>query len=44
MFVIAPGHFGLLFTDPLGARMIIGAGVLQVIGFLAMQRIVNIEI
>lgn len=44
LFVIAPKHIGLLFTDPLGVRMIVGAGVLQVIGFIAMQRIVNIEI
>jgi tight adherence protein B len=44
MFVLAPEHIGLLFTDPLGVRMIVGAGVLQVIGFIAMQRIVNIEI
>ena len=44
MFVISPEHIGLLFTDPLGVRMIVAAGVLQVIGFIAMQRIVNIEI
>jgi tight adherence protein B len=44
MLVIAPEHMGLLFKDPLGVRMIVGAGVLQVIGFIAMQRIVNIEI
>jgi tight adherence protein B len=44
MFVVAPEHIGLLFTDPLGVRMVVGAGILQVIGFVAMQRIVNIEI
>ena len=44
MFVIAPTHIGLLFTDPLGVRMIVVAGLLQVVGFIAMQRIVNIEI
>jgi len=44
MFFIAPEHIGLLFTDPLGVRMIAGACVLQVIGFIAMRRIVNIEI
>ena len=44
MFVIAPEHMGLLFTDPVGVRMVVGAGVLQVIGFITMQRIVNIEI
>jgi tight adherence protein B len=44
MFVIAPEHIGLLFTDPLGVRMVAGVSVLQVIGFITMQRIVNIEI
>jgi tight adherence protein B len=44
LFAIAPKHIGLLFTDPIGVRMIVGAGVLQVIGFITMQRIVNIEI
>jgi tight adherence protein B len=44
LFLIAPDHIGLLFTDPIGIRMILGAGVLQVIGFLAMRRIVDIEI
>jgi tight adherence protein B len=44
MFFIAPEHIGLLFTDPLGVRMIGAAAVLQVIGFIAMRRIVNIEI
>ena len=44
LLVIAPEHMGLLFTDPLGIRMIVVAGVLQIIGFIAMQRIVDIEI
>ena len=44
MFFIAPEHIGLLFTDPLGLRMVGAAALLQVIGFLAMRRIVNIEI
>jgi Flp pilus assembly protein TadB len=42
--VIAPAHIGLLFTDPLGIRMVVIAGALQIVGFIAMQRIVNIEI
>jgi tight adherence protein B len=44
LFVIAPAHIGLLFTDPLGIRMVVIAGALQIVGFIAMQRIVNIEI
>jgi tight adherence protein B len=44
MFLIAPEHISLLFTDPLGRRMVGAAVVLQVIGYLAMRRIVDIEI
>jgi Flp pilus assembly protein TadB len=44
MFILAPQHIGLLFSDPLGQRMIAAAAVLQVVGYLAMRRIVNIEI
>jgi len=44
LFIIAPEHIGKLFTDPLGVRMVIGVGVLQVIGFYAMRRIIDIEI
>jgi tight adherence protein B len=44
LFVIAPAHIGLLFADPLGVRMVVIAGALQIVGFIAMQRIVNIEI
>jgi tight adherence protein B len=44
MFIVAPEHIKVLFTDPLGIRMVAAAVVLQVIGFVAMQRIVNIEI
>jgi tight adherence protein B len=44
MFLIAPEHIGLLFSDPLGRRMVGVAIVLQVIGYAAMRRIVDIEI
>ena len=44
MFVVAPQHIKVLFTDPLGLRMVATAIVLQVIGLLAMRRIVDIEI
>jgi len=44
MFLVAPRHISILFTDPLGLRMVTVACVLQVIGFFAMRRIVNIEI
>jgi tight adherence protein B len=44
LFAIAPTHIEKLFTDPLGIRMVAVAVVLQVVGFVTMRRIVNIEI
>jgi tight adherence protein B len=43
MTFIAPEHMGAFVTDPLGVRMIIIAIILQVIGTLAIRRIVNVE-
>jgi tight adherence protein B len=44
LFLLAPQHMALLFTDPLGIRMVMAVVVLQVIGFFWMRKIVNIEI
>ena len=43
MMLIAPEHMNTFVTDPLGVRMILVALVLQVIGTLAIRRIVNVE-
>ncbi len=43
MIMIAPEHMKAFVDDPLGVRMVIGAIVLQVIGTLAIRRIVNVE-
>ncbi|MCX6544253.1 MAG: type II secretion system F family protein [Acidobacteria bacterium] len=43
MFIIAPAHMKSLVTDPIGVRMVIGAIVLQVVGALAIRKIVDIE-
>jgi tight adherence protein B len=43
MMLVAPEHMNAFVTDPLGVRMILGALVLQVIGTLAIRRIVNVE-
>jgi tight adherence protein B len=43
MLVIAPDHMRDFAADPLGVRMIIVALVLQVVGTLAIRRIVNVE-
>jgi len=41
--VIAPDKFKVLFTDPLGINLLIGALVLQVVGMLAIRKIVDIR-
>jgi tight adherence protein B len=43
MVFIAPAHMKNFIDDPLGVRMIIIALVLQVVGTLAIRRIVNVE-
>ncbi len=43
MMLVAPEHMNTFVNDPLGVRMIIFALVLQVIGTLAIRRIVNVE-
>jgi tight adherence protein B len=44
LVVIAPEHMSLMVTDPLGIQMIIGVMVLQIIGVLAIRKIINIEV
>ena len=43
MVVIAPAHMSTFVEDPLGLRMILVAILLQVIGVIAIRRIVNVE-
>jgi tight adherence protein B len=43
MTIVAPDHMRSFVTDPLGVRMIIAAVVLQVVGTLAIRRIVDVE-
>jgi tight adherence protein B len=43
MFFIAPDHMKTFVEDPLGVRMIIAALFLQVVGTLAVRRIVAVE-
>ena len=43
MMVVAPEHMNTFVNDPLGVRMILFALALQVIGTLAIRRIVNVE-
>jgi tight adherence protein B len=44
LFLVSPEYISVLFTDPLGQRMVMTAVALQIFGFYVMGRIVNIEI
>src|SRR4030095_2106727 len=43
MMVVIPGHIRTLIDDPMGPPMIIAGLVLQVIGMVAIQKLVKIE-
>ncbi len=43
MTIVAPDHMRTFISDPLGVRMIILAIFLQVVGTVAIRRIVNVE-
>jgi tight adherence protein B len=43
LFSIAPETRELMFYDPLGQRMIVGALVLQIIGSFVIRKIINVE-
>jgi len=43
MLIIAPDHMRLLWTDPMGLRLVLVAVVLQILGALAIRKIVDIE-
>jgi tight adherence protein B len=38
-----PAHLGTLLNDPLGTRMLVIAGIMQVVGTLIVRRIVEVE-
>ena len=42
-FIINPNHLGGLLNDPLGQRMLVVAIILQVLGVLAIRKLVDIE-
>ncbi|MEO7476271.1 MAG: type II secretion system F family protein, partial [Gemmatimonadales bacterium] len=44
VYSLNPSYIMLLFTDPLGKLLVLGAFVFQLIGFLWIRKIVNIEI
>jgi len=44
LLILNPSYVLLLFTDPLGKKMIAVAGFMQVLGALAIRKIVNIKV
>lgn len=44
VYHLNPDYIMLLFTDPLGRKMIAGAAVLQVLGAICIKKIVNIKV
>jgi tight adherence protein B len=43
LFVIAPTHIRILIDDPFGRQLLAAAAGLQVVGMLAIRRIVKVE-
>ncbi len=44
LFFISPGYLMVLFRDPTGKKLLMGAGIGQVIGYLCIRKIVNIRV
>jgi tight adherence protein B len=44
LYALNPEYISLLFTEVIGRFLLIGAIVMQIIGYLWIRRIVNIEI
>jgi tight adherence protein B len=44
LWIVAPDHLTPLFNDPFGVQLIVSAVTLQIIGTIAIRRIVDIEI
>ncbi len=43
LFTISPDHMRVLVDDPLGVYMVVAAVILEVVGMLAIRKIVNVE-
>jgi tight adherence protein B len=44
MWYLNPGYSMVLFTDPMGHQMLVGAVIMQIIGALVIRKIVNIKV
>jgi len=43
LMIVNPGYLDIMFHDPRGVRMLVGAALLQVIGALIIRKLVRIE-
>ncbi len=43
-YYLNPNYSVMLFTDPMGQQMLIGAIILQLLGALVIRKIVNIKV
>ncbi len=44
LFLISPAYLMLLAEDPIGKKLVIGAGIGQVLGYLFIRKIVNFKV
>ena len=44
VYYLNPRYSMMLFEDPMGQQMLIGAAILQIIGALVIRKIVNIKV
>ena len=44
VYKLNPNYMMLLFTDPMGTKMLVGAVILQVLGALVIRKIINIRV
>jgi len=44
MYVLNPGYLKPLFVDPRGQTALLGAAILQVIGYFVISRIIKIKV
>jgi tight adherence protein B len=44
LYMLNPGYMSILFTDPIGKLLIVVALSMQLVGFVWIRKIINIEI
>ncbi len=44
LMYISPGHMNTLFNHPLGRTMLVGAGVMQTVGYFWIKQVIKIEV